>query len=67
MLCCAKCDKDCTNAYHAAPPSFPYRCACGSAEFVERPDPPKVTWKLSANDKKMLKRHERRIRNAHDD
>lgn len=67
MLCCAKCDRVVTEAYQQAPVGELFRCRCGSAEFIERPDDPKVKWQLSAEDKRMLTRHETKVRNSHDD
>jgi len=55
-LLCAKCDMDVTIAYFAAPPHVPFRCRCGSAEFVDQPVMPEFT--LTENDKKLIAKHE---------
>ena len=52
-LLCAKCDTDVTIAYFAAPPHVPFRCRCGSQEFVDQPVLPE--FKLTENDRRFLR------------
>jgi hypothetical protein len=56
MLRCRKCDCDCTEAYQKAPVKKPFRCKCGSADFIEEADPPKTKWELKDNDRRLMKR-----------
>ena len=52
-LLCAKCDTDVTIAYFASPPHVPFKCRCGSSEFVDQPTLPE--FKLTENDRRFLR------------
>lgn len=52
-LLCARCDTDVTIAFHASPAHVPFKCRCGSSEFIDQPEPPE--FKLTENDRRFLR------------
>lgn len=55
-LICRKCYADVTDDVAAAPPKKPFKCKCGCAVFIQQTDDPVVAYKLTTNDKKLLRR-----------